>query len=75
MDCNGIALWVEWHLDDTPKSIINSGPVAPIEIGQKVKWDMYTRQGVVLFPNKTAKTIDYTFTFDFGEGNISFECR
>ncbi|XP_075161410.1 arginine methyltransferase 7 [Haematobia irritans] len=49
--CNGIALWVDWHLDESnsPKSIISSGPVEPIDLmGQYVKWDMFTRQGVHL---------------------------
>ncbi|KAJ8943825.1 hypothetical protein NQ318_020897 [Aromia moschata] len=72
LDCNGIALWVEWHLDGTPKNIISTGPVSAVEVGQKINWDMYTRQGVWLFPSKAVKNIDYTFKFDFNEGSISF---
>lgn len=33
---------------DSPKSIVSSGPVEPIETGQYVKWDMFVRQGVHL---------------------------
>lgn len=74
MDCNGIALWVEWHLDDSPSTVINTGPLQPIVIGQKVQWDMYTRQGVVLFENKLVNSLDYHFEFDISKGNISFKC-
>ncbi|KAJ8928652.1 hypothetical protein NQ314_018746 [Rhamnusium bicolor] len=75
LDCNGIALWVDWNLEGISKSIISTGPVVPIELGQNIHWDMYTRQGVCLFPSKTVKNIDYNFKFDFNEGNISFKCK
>ncbi|XP_065360199.1 protein arginine N-methyltransferase 7 [Calliphora vicina] len=49
-NCNGIALWVDWLLDNTAttKSIVSSGPVEPIEAGSFIKWDMFVRQGVHL---------------------------
>ncbi|XP_037809355.1 protein arginine N-methyltransferase 7 [Lucilia sericata] len=48
--CNGIALWVDWLLDNTSrtKSIVSSGPMEPIETGKFIKWDMFGRQGVHL---------------------------
>ncbi|KAM7356509.1 arginine methyltransferase 7 isoform 2-T2 [Cochliomyia hominivorax] len=51
--CNGIALWVDWMLDNTGNniSIISSGPSEPIEVGTFIKWDMFIRQGVHLYSN------------------------
>lgn len=61
-------------MDGSPKHTISTGPVTPIEIGQKINWDMYTRQGVYLFPNKVMKNVNYEFKYDFSEGNITFNC-
>ncbi|CAH1124850.1 unnamed protein product [Ceutorhynchus assimilis] len=74
LPCNGLALWVEWSLDDTPKGTVTTGPTESIEIGKKIQWDMYTRQGVCLFTSKLAQTLQYHFTFDFKDGNITFKC-
>ncbi|XP_023027368.2 arginine methyltransferase 7 [Leptinotarsa decemlineata] len=74
MECNGIALWVDWNLDDSPDSTITTGPIRPIEIGKNIHWDMYTRQGVCLFPGRNHKEIEYNFKFDFHDGNITFKC-
>lgn len=46
---NGIALWVDWYLDDSPRNIISTGPLEPPEFNKEIKWDMYTRQGVFIF--------------------------
>ncbi|BFG05806.1 protein arginine N-methyltransferase 7 [Drosophila madeirensis] len=53
--CNGIALWVDWHLDKTnnAKSIVSTGPSEAVVPGEFVKWDMFVRQGVH-FPRKPA---------------------
>lgn len=75
LDCNGIALWVEWYLDNSPSNIINTGPLQTIEIGQKVQWDMYTRQGVILFPNKLMNSVEYRFEMNIPKGTITFECK
>lgn len=72
--CNGLALWVDWHLDDSPKGTVSTGPTEPIVVGKKIQWDMYTRQGVCLFPNKAVQSLQYKFSFDFKDGNISFKC-
>ncbi|CAH1119806.1 unnamed protein product [Phaedon cochleariae] len=74
LDCNGIALWVDWNLDDSPKSTVTTGPVLPIQVGEKIHWDMYTRQGVCLFSGRTDKEVPYSFKFDFSDGNITFKC-
>ncbi|XP_066254433.1 protein arginine N-methyltransferase 7 [Euwallacea similis] len=70
--CNGIALWVNWNLDDTAKGTISTGPTQPIVVGQKVHWDIYTRQGVCLFSAKQVKVLQFYFSFNFKEGNINF---
>nr|CAH7724015.1 unnamed protein product [Callosobruchus chinensis] len=74
LSCNGIALWVDWNLDGTERSIITTGPISQIKVGENVQWDMHTRQGVCLFPDKNANSISYKFEFDFAAGNISFNC-
>ncbi|CAH1994858.1 unnamed protein product [Acanthoscelides obtectus] len=74
LDCNGIAIWVDWNLDGTERGIITTGPTSPIKIGENVQWDMYTRQGVCLFPDRNTKCINYKFEFDFDDGNVSFNC-
>ena len=47
--CNGIALWVKWILYDD--ITINTGPVEEVVVGEKVIWDMYSKQGVYFFKN------------------------
>ncbi|XP_055531109.1 protein arginine N-methyltransferase 7 [Wyeomyia smithii] len=51
-NCNGIALWVDWHLDakQTPKTTISTGPLVPIDIDtvSPVVWNTNWRQGVHL---------------------------
>lgn len=65
---------MEWYLDGSPTNVINTGPLQPFEIGEKVTWDMYTRQGVVLFPNKSVNVVEYKFVLDIPKSEISFEC-
>ncbi|KAJ3662367.1 hypothetical protein Zmor_006721 [Zophobas morio] len=73
--CNGIALWVEWINDEDLKNVISSGPILSPQIGHSIDWDVHTRQGVCLFADRSTSKIDYTFKFDFNEGNISFRCN
>ncbi|XP_072401270.1 protein arginine N-methyltransferase 7 [Diabrotica undecimpunctata] len=73
--CNGIALWIDWYLTDSTKSSITTGPISPVVIGEKIDWDMHTRQGVSLFPGKLVTQIDYSFSINFKEGNIIFKCN
>ncbi|XP_060519406.1 protein arginine N-methyltransferase 7 [Cylas formicarius] len=70
-ECNGIALWVEWHIE-SPTVVISTGPTEEIVTGRKITWDVHTRQGVSLFPSKTASSIPYELKFKFEEGDLSF---
>lgn len=56
--CNGIALWVDWKLNDSDstKYVISTGHTSPIHIGEFIEWDFHTRQGVHLLSRpKTMK--------------------
>ncbi|KAH8402142.1 hypothetical protein KR009_010012 [Drosophila setifemur] len=76
--CNGVALWVDWQLvnDSSPRSIVSTGPSAPVVPGDFVQWDMFVRQGVH-FPRKPKEAIStLEWSTDFkpllGELNFSF---
>ena len=43
-NCNGIALWMDWQLDECTS--IGGGPTLPVTIGQNVHWDMHSKQAV-----------------------------
>ncbi|XP_055624946.1 protein arginine N-methyltransferase 7 [Toxorhynchites rutilus septentrionalis] len=54
-ECNGIALWADWHLDGSlgPKTTISSGPLMRIDDGPTehpvpISWNSNWRQGVHL---------------------------
>ncbi|KAH8305910.1 hypothetical protein KR018_003205 [Drosophila ironensis] len=80
--CNGVALWVDWQLseDNSPRSVVSTGPSEPVEPGEFVKWDMFVRQGVH-FPQKANQNVDSLewstdfnplsgeLTFSFGQKN------
>lgn len=69
--CNGIALWVDWIFGES--QVISTGPISKVEVGHFVEWDMYTRQGVLLFDKpKTGSSFNYRFNFEYQEGNITF---
>ncbi|XP_058123830.1 protein arginine N-methyltransferase 7 [Anopheles ziemanni] len=77
--CNGIAIWIEWHLDGSlgPKTTISSGPVVPVEEAsdEPVRWNMNWRQGVHLvrsFPNRAA-IIPWTVKFNPTLNNVYFQ--
>lgn len=72
-NCNGIAFWLEWKLDDDV--IISSGPKTPIRPNELVNWK-FDRQMVHLIPYKhvmagTLKGIKIQFAFDQNFENIS----
>ncbi|KAL1517658.1 hypothetical protein ABEB36_001395 [Hypothenemus hampei] len=71
--CNGIALWVEWNLNNSPKGVVSTGPTEDIVLGKEIQWDKYTRQGVSLFSSKSIDFVTYQFSFNFKEGNVSFK--
>ncbi|KAJ8670527.1 hypothetical protein QAD02_001786 [Eretmocerus hayati] len=72
--CNGIAIWVDWHLDD--EICVSSGPVEEIVPGSRVSWDWYSRQGVHLLSNITQvsnkNVVVSAFAFNAREGLFEF---
>jgi len=46
--CNGVALWVDWVLNDEVS--VSGGPSAPVIVGENVQWDINSKQGVYFFP-------------------------
>ncbi|XP_018319217.1 protein arginine N-methyltransferase 7 [Agrilus planipennis] len=73
-NCNGVAVWVDWFLDDSEKNIISTGPtIAPV-VGKKITWDMHTRQGVCLLTdNEVRNSLNYSFIFDVIQGQINLK--
>lgn len=73
--CNGIALWIDWKLDDDV--IISSGPQESIKSGAQVIWDPHTKQGVHLLKTiksvKSKDTLSWSFDFKPNEGLMKFE--
>ena len=43
--CNGVALWVDWVLNDEVS--VSGGPSAPVIVGENVQWDINSKQGVL----------------------------
>ncbi|XP_011504420.1 PREDICTED: protein arginine N-methyltransferase 7 [Ceratosolen solmsi marchali] len=72
--CNGIAIWVNWDLDDD--IVVTSGPIEEIIPGSRISWDPYTRQGVQLFSETVHVTnksiLMSSFNFNPEEGRIQF---
>ncbi|PSN41744.1 Protein arginine N-methyltransferase 7 [Blattella germanica] len=74
--CHGIALWVDWDLDGSPKHVISTGPRETPQINKQVVWDMHTRQGVFFF--HTHKSVDtsnnfyYKVCFIPQDGDVQF---
>uniref|UniRef100_A0A2M4AJJ2 Protein arginine N-methyltransferase n=1 Tax=Anopheles triannulatus TaxID=58253 RepID=A0A2M4AJJ2_9DIPT len=75
---NGIAIWVEWHLDGShsPKTTISSGPLVPVEESSQepIRWNANWRQGVHLvrsYPNRKT-TIPWTVKFNPTLSNVYF---
>lgn len=69
---NGMALWMEWQLDD--HNIVSGGPVTSITIGHKISWDMDSKQGVYFLPPSSDRTkISYEIEFVPSEGDFTFK--
>ena len=52
-EANGIALWVEWCLDE--EIVVSTGPIADRPaVGSQVEWDIHTKQGVYFTPDTWA---------------------
>ena len=75
----GLALWMEWHLDED--TVIEDGPIEPICIGQDIKWYMHSKQGVFLlsYQNKSSigdnGSIDLEVVFEASEGDLKFKIK
>ena len=85
---NGVALWMEWQLDET--TALSSGPVSEVRmsetvtvtvilvcqvvVGETVSWDRDSKQGVHLLSSpRAAATLHYTATFVPSEGDFTFK--
>ncbi len=70
-----MALWMNWHLTDS--EIICTGPKAEVSIGDDVKWDMHSKQGVHLFMNDDAqrskRSIKCQTKFNTNEAQMEFK--
>lgn len=75
--CNGVALWIDWHLNS--EITISSGPTVEIQSGTRISWDPFTRQGVHLFKDIThvteQSTVLWSFSFAPQYGNMKFDFR
>ena len=73
--CNGVALWIDWHLDRD--ITVSSGPAAEIEPGKRISWDPFTRQGVHLFRNirnvSRHDSLSWSFNFVPQHGDMKFD--
>lgn len=81
--CNGVALWVDWHLtgDSNKRTTVTSGPCTDIEVNKYIDWDIHSRQGVHLLPhakhvdpNRTM-TCETTFLPDDGDIYFKFDIK
>ncbi|XP_012284304.1 protein arginine N-methyltransferase 7 [Orussus abietinus] len=71
---NGIALWVDWQLDNN--TMVSTGPTKDIVPGTPISWYPFVRQGVHLCRNiidvTSQHSIAWKLFFDPSEGNIKF---
>jgi len=69
---NGVALWMEWSLDE--ETVVSGGPVSEVLVGQNVAWDMDSKQGVHLVKNPAiGSRLHYKIDFIPSEGDLSFK--
>ena len=68
--CNGLALYVNWQLND--RLTISSGPEEAITIDSLIKWKVHERQAVHLIPERFAEKspiTDISVGVSFNETN------
>lgn len=72
--CHGVALWLDIHFDES--NTVSCGPQSPVQVGKRVVWDMYTRQGVYFMDKSTQVTSDHhlQYTFTFKPKSMEFSC-
>ena len=62
---NGVALWINWQLDENTAISVCGGPTGPVTLGQNVQWDVHSKQAVyftkdpVSFSEKDGKILSY----------------
>ncbi|KAK5642476.1 hypothetical protein RI129_008643 [Pyrocoelia pectoralis] len=69
---NGVALWVDWDLDGSPKNVITTGPTTLPKVGEWIQWDMHTRQGIQFLKYEKKNYVTSQFRFNVREGKINF---
>jgi len=71
---NGLALWMDWDLDQDGTNVLSGGPVQGVNLGHKIVWDMDSKQGVHFFkPTENCSKIIYNITFVPSEGDFNFK--
>lgn len=73
-NCNGIAIWINWHLNENVKSVISTGPTIPIESEKFIQWSMHNRQGV-FFVQKPVESIAYQVNYLLEKNQLDFEFK
>ena len=73
---NGVALWMEWSLDEGSDNVLSGGPVIQPTVGSAVKWDMDSKQGVSFFQKyKDCTKLQYHVEFVPSEGDFTFKFK
>ncbi|KAL0269287.1 UNVERIFIED_CONTAM: hypothetical protein PYX00_007077 [Menopon gallinae] len=73
--CDGVAVWMEYCMND---SWLSTGPVDTVSVNEYISWDMFERQGVHLFRNSRKVNqndiLNYEVKFfpESGEFNFKF---
>lgn len=74
---NGVALWMVWRLDEERE--LCTGPVADVAVGERIEWDLHSKQGVHIFVEDTKEKKDLScqevvanVTFDPKEAELDF---
>lgn len=69
---NGVALWMEWSLDE--EHVLSGGPTQTVNVGQLVHWDMDSKQGVhFLKPTKDCSSLKFNIEFLPSDGDFIFK--
>lgn len=67
---------MDWILSEDGSTNISSGPVRDVICGQKVVWDMFSKQGVYFFKNATqvspTDNLSYSIKFHAKEGSFEY---
>lgn len=69
---------MDFYLDE--EHVLSSGPVSPVVPGDKIDWDIHSKQGVFFFPNpqlcqKGISSVECQATLKPKEGEFAFDFR